>query len=156
MPPVHRYHEGIVTVPADLPEAVRWVLSDLDEEGGEDYYGIDECRVIRALPVRPRPFTTVRVDAYDLCLARNSLDIETLNGSPECEYLIENEPEYVQPDEHGHCNECTWCKALLLRDRIDYWLDRGGFTERNYWIGETTAQSESDWRRLHGDVRSAA
>lgn len=162
MPPIHRYAQPGTTVriPSDVPDAARWVMDEdwLDGtwcggESADDIFGRLTIRALRSM--RPNNHgdllgvapTMVRVSAHWLCLVRNLLDIETLNGEPECDEMVEQNPGLVTLDDDGNCLECHWCKCLVLRDRMDYWLDKAGYPKNAYLAG-ITYDVEAVWRKV--------
>lgn len=158
MPPVHRYARpgSLVTVPPDVPDAVRWVLDDDWQattwcgDSAEETFGTDSLHAVRTLHAKRRyPAGRIRVDAHALCLIRNLLDLETLNGCPECDDFAKYEG--VEVDEYGYCGECHWCRCITLRDRLDYWLDRQGFGKSAY-IDDVPDSIEDDWQRIYAGV----
>lgn len=110
----------------------------------------------------------ITVDARWLSAVRNVLDDFTLSFGDACdETLREYGIDAVRSDaardtshwpgfadvraevlasmaKHRICGECTWCRALLLRDEVDAVLDAAGFDGgvyyRAYCLGETQKQ----------------
>lgn len=95
-------------------------------------------------------YGNVTVPADALCVIRNQLDADLLNGTQECEDLAEelrgelddfDDPgtgEFLAEVEgsiasRGWCDRCEWCRTILLRDRCDLSLDAAGFDGGVYY-----------------------
>lgn len=72
------------------------------------------------------------VDAHYFSEVRNVLDGLTLSFESEC-------------GGDQCCNECDWCRFLILRDRCDVTLNRQGF-ERPAYLDEPDYDPDEMWR----------
>lgn len=148
MPPIHRYEVGKARVPVDLPGAVRWVLDGYEDayDGTQDDLIGERLAAIRDLrPIWWYSEEFVAVDAHLLSVVRNVLDEETMSGIS-CEDAADG---YGLPTPTKACMWCPWCQAIVLRDRIDFWLDRSGHPGNVYYStyikGDPAHDIEPDW-----------
>lgn len=145
-----RYAEAgsLIRVPADLPDAARWVLDFLLDstywgEGDMDALDRQTVRALRRLrPIRRYASGFIRADGVELSLVRNALDTETFQGG--CEEYADNLGVPPPPDSKM-CMWCGFCKALTLRDRIDFWMDAAGVS-RSVYLDPIAYDVEGAWR----------
>lgn len=158
MPPIHRFApEGLlILAPVDLADDARWVMLDYVDmtwQGGvpfDEFFG-PMARALRGMRCRRRYSSgRGRFDASELCLVRNLLDLETLSGESECDYYASVYDD-VRLDSNGMCRECHWCQCLILRDRIDYWLDRARLW-KSPWIGDVSDDIERVWAGYRAEL----
>lgn len=127
----HRARYGLIAVDARWLTAARNVLDDftLSFDGGCDEtlseYGIERVRAASPRDNSAWPdFADVRAEVIVLMTTR------------------------------GLCGECTWCRALILRDEVDAVLDGAGFDGgvyyRAYCLGETQEQlaAHYGWKKV--------
>ncbi len=164
----------VLPVAAQITERLRQpgaVYDDvwrLDEaEGVHDYLTVQEVDAVQRLRgwhrLRHGP---IDVDAGALSEVRNLLDRLTQSWTG-CEDNADGNPyDYgsaelafvkAQLAKGEVCYRCTWCQFLIMRDRIDYLLDRQGFTDRSPWIDYQTEDPEAIWKtRVISPVPAAA
>lgn len=151
MPPVHRHHTGLVLVPVDLLAGIDslYDLTSYPNEGNEYQFGCDDhdpdfrrrerdaAADMTRLVTVPRLYRSTRdvvVDATLLSIARNRLDIDTLNSDSD------------HGDQECPCSVyCEWCQMLLLRDWCDQRLDTLG-QEKSAWIEDIAEDMAATWR----------
>lgn len=146
------------------PGAVYADVCHLDEaEGIHDYLTVQEVDAVQRLRGEHRAGSgLVDVDAGALSEVRNLLDRLTMSWQG-CEENADGNPYDYPPAELAYvqaqlakgeiCYRCTWCRFLIMRDRIDYLLDQQGFTDRNAYIEFQTEDPEVIWReRVVGAV----
>lgn len=147
-----------IRVPADMAEAIRFVL-DLDywiEDSGlaEDENNWARCQLAALRRVRRRKDVQGRWTTFiedDLCEVRNLLDTETLMCGQSCEEACKEEDLPYDLLNDGFCYFCDHCKYLVLRDRIDYWLDHRGCYQSSYYkayIGTSDDSIEDTWKTV--------
>lgn len=169
MPPVQHWGWGICRVPADLPEQARvaldlitadpawfWEQINLNPEDRWDRgnYTLDDWNAVWGLrPLYWYSQEFVAVDAHSLSVIRNMLDADVMNGLG-CEEHAEEAgvappPADVNGNIVDYCMWCDRCRALIMRDRIDVWLDRSGHTGSPYYQAygrpDPTYDIERDW-----------
>jgi hypothetical protein len=120
-----------------------------------DYLGVVAVHEVQQLRgwhrLRCGPVT---VDAGRLSAVRNILDVELYNRAG-CEENLddggwtEDDPQYLAikaaVDAGQCCNRCSWCRALLLRDRIDAVFAAAGYT-RTAWQEPLGYDPDRVWR----------
>lgn len=146
MSPVTRHHRGVARIDPTLLDDIDWVLDmdtaeapevvgplgdqlrdynrDLSLDDERDHAeGIHDWLHVREVDSVQRLRASLNddglVDAAFLSEVRNVLDGLTLSFESECN----GDP---------CCNECQWCRFLLLRDRCDAAFNRGGFGRPAY------------------------
>lgn len=150
------------------PGAVYADVWKLDEADGiHDYLTVQEVDAVQRLRgwsrLRHGP---VDVDAGALSEVRNLIDRLTMSWQG-CEENADGNAYDYPPAElpfvkaqlaKGEiCYRCTWCQFLVMRDRIDYVLDRQGFTNRSPYIEFQTEDPDVIWReRVIGPIPVAA
>jgi hypothetical protein len=151
-----RFATGRIRVPGDLADGARWALHHhLDDplEGFYDRYEQDLAALRRLRPLRRYQSGFVAVDGDELSRVRNLADTDTLGFSPACDELTEAGD--AELGAHAMCGQCEWCRALLLRDRIDFWFDRAGVA-KNAYIGDVDPDIEALWDDAYHGRRLAA
>src|ERR1700752_3522888 len=102
-----------------------------------------EIKAVRPLGIVRRQGSLALVDGEKLSDCRNALDAVTFGGQ-DCADFADGYGIPRDPDDERMCLECDQCKAIILRDRIDYWLDRAGF-ERSVWLNAIGPEVEDLW-----------
>jgi hypothetical protein len=152
-----------VRVPADLFEAVIACLSLYVDDpdvllGAEPQdWERDTLAALQRFEKRRQPIKSRwrTADEADLCLVLNLLDSELINGLNGCEEIY-RELGLTWTKDEPECESCEHWRALIVRDRIDYWLDRSGAPKGSYyasWKGEVPDTIEATFRRMWEDVR---
>lgn len=158
MSPVTRHHRGRVAIDPSLlddidgvlamdtaepPEVVRPLGDQLRDyhrdlnldrerdtaEGVHDWMYVSEVDSVQRCRASLDGGT---VDAQYFSEVRNVLDGLTLSFESEC-------------GGGDCCNECNWCRFLILRDRCDVALNRQGF-ERPAYLDEPDYDPDELWR----------
>lgn len=167
MSPITRMHHGTVRIDPTLLDDIDWVLSmdsalpaenigavtdrvrahwaayrnpanddelseamtALNDEGPHDYLTVMEVDSVQRL--RASLTTDGTVDAELLSEVWNLLVVLTLSFSSEC-------------GADPCCNECDWCRFLLLQDRVSAVFDRAGF-ERPAYVDPLDYDPDEVW-----------